>query len=166
MLMRTVLGGLVSLLLGWMSPAFAGAPPATHGSSIAHDRDGARWAIANGTVAWQVSGDPGTRDAALVSVRVGAAPAWPIATGADGLLQIDGRTREIGRLREGFTVESVSYFHVANGVQLDVAMRLTDVRIAVHATLRALRGFTCARALDDGPITRFPRPFALNTSFA
>jgi hypothetical protein len=43
----------------------------------------------------------------------------------------DGRTREIGRSRDGFTVDRVSVLHVANGVQLDVAMRLTDVGIAV-----------------------------------
>jgi hypothetical protein len=122
---------LLSLVLSWMSPAFGGMPPATHGSSIAHDGSGAAWTIANGSVEWQVSGDPGTRDAGLVGVRVGAAPAWPIATGADALFKIDGRTREIGRARDGFTVDRVSVLHVANGVQLDVAMRLTDVRIAV-----------------------------------
>ena len=88
----------LSLVLSWMSPAFAGAPPATLGSSIAHDSSGA---------------------------------AWPIATGADALFKIDGRTREIGRSRDGFTVDRVSVLDVANGVQLDVAMRLTDVRIAV-----------------------------------
>ena len=83
----------MSLSSGLDVPAFAGAPPATPASSIAHDTDGARWGIANGTVEWQVSGDPGTRDARLVGVRGRAAPAWPIAAGADGLLQIAGRTR-------------------------------------------------------------------------
>jgi hypothetical protein len=130
----------LSLVLSWMSPAFAGVPPATHGSSIAHESSGAAWTIANGSVEWQVSGDPGTHDAGLVGVRVGAAPAWPIATGADGLLKIDGRTREIGRLRDGFTVDRVSVLHVANGGRLDVAMRLADMRIAVtrHYALRRL----------------------------
>ena len=109
----------------------AGAAADNSGSSITHDADRKVWTLSNDTVEWQVFGDPGTQVAGLVQVRVGASPGWAIASGVDGVLTIEGRLRQIGSFKDGFMVGRVSPMRVTNGVQLDLAMQVTDVPIVV-----------------------------------
>ena len=139
----------------------AGAAADNSGSSITHDADRKVWTLSNDTVEWQVFGDPGTQVAGLVQVRVGASPGWAIASGVDGVLTIEGRLRQIGSFKDGFMVGRVSPMRVTNGVQLDLAMQVTDVPIVVtrHYAL-----------YDDSPVLELwttvqssdPRPHVLS----
>ena len=127
-------------------------------SSITHDADRRLWTLRNDTVEWQVSGDRGTQQAGLVQVRVGGAQVWPSTNGGiDGVVTIDGRERQIGSFRDGFSVDSVSPLRVSNGVQLDLAMRVADVPIVVtrHYALYddspVLELWTTVQSLDPRP---------------
>jgi alpha-galactosidase len=145
------------LLLGSIPTRLAGAAPADSGSSITHDVDRKVWTLRNDTVEWQVSGDPGTPVAGLTEVRVGGDQRWPIADGVDGVVTIDGRERKIGWFRDGVVVNGVSAMRVTNGVQLDLAMRVTDVSIVVtrHYALYddspVLELWTTVQSLDPRP---------------